>query len=116
DSMISGQRNDGDSNPTANQINVKQTSDSIHNTSNADPSWQDGSSGYQHTNDMDEGNHVPAHEFGHSMGLHDEYAEGPKNADGTRNITKTGPPGGLMGNIGPGSRPTSDNFKQVIDG
>ena len=57
-----------------------------------------------------------AHEFGHSMGLPDEYTEGPRNPDGTRNLVRTGPPNGLMGYINPGARPTPDNFNSLVTG
>jgi hypothetical protein len=50
------------------------------------------------------------------MGLPDEYREGPRNADGTRSIVRTGPPGGLMGYIDPGSKPTPDNYNSLITG
>jgi uncharacterized Zn-binding protein involved in type VI secretion len=119
DSMVTGRRGGDPANPLGNQIGVKQTTDPPSVTTSRDPSnqamWGNGS-GYQHSTDADDGNVVPAHEFGHSMGLGDEYVEGPKTADGNRTITRTGPPGGLMGYIDPGSRPTPGNFDELING
>lgn len=105
--------------PGANQINVVQTSDPFVVTSQQDPSNQPfygTSPGHQHSTDMDGPQLTVAHEFGHSMGLPDEYSEGPRNADGTRNVVRTGPPGGLMGHIEPGSKPTPDNFNSLVTG
>ena len=119
DCMITGRQGGDGANPLANQIEVKQTSDSPYVTSRRDPSNQalyGNGSGYQHSTDTDGGLVTPAHEFGHSMGLLDEYTEGPKDADGNRTIVRTGPPGGLMGNIGPGSRPTPGNFGSIVGG
>ena len=50
------------------------------------------------------------------MGLPDEYTEGPRNSDGTRNIVRTGPPNGIMGYINPGAAPTPANFNSLATG
>jgi uncharacterized Zn-binding protein involved in type VI secretion len=103
-------------NPMANDIEVVETTDPPWVTSQKDPSFQKQAHGHQHSTDADSGHLTPAHEFGHSVGLDDEYKEGPRNPDGTRNLTRTGPPGGLMGHVEPGSRPTSQNMEQLITG
>jgi uncharacterized Zn-binding protein involved in type VI secretion len=117
DCMVSGRRTGSTADPLANEINVKKTTDSPWVTGDKDPSWQslngDGP-GYQHNTDAD-GLLTPAHEFGHSMGIDDEYKEGPK-VNGHRTITQTGPDGGLMGHVGPGSKPTPDNFGELVNG
>jgi uncharacterized Zn-binding protein involved in type VI secretion len=119
DCMVTGRKGGEPPNPLSNQIDVKQTSDPPDVTSEKDPSnqalWGNGR-GYQHSTDADDGVVVPAHEFGHSMGLNDEYTEGPRDANGNRTIVRTGPPGGIMGYIEPGSRPTPDNFSELING
>lgn len=119
DCMVTGRRAGDPANPLSNQINVKQTSDPPSTTTQRDPSnqsmWGNGP-GYQHSTDADGGVVIPAHEFGHSMGLDDEYREGPRNPDGSRSLIQTGPPGGLMGHVDPGSRPTPDNFNELIKG
>jgi hypothetical protein len=119
--MISGRvRNPGDPPmPGTNQIDVVQTAQPFAVTSQQDPSNQPfygASPGHQHSTDMDGTQLTVAHEFGHSMGLPDEYTEGPRNPDGTRNLVRTGPPNGLMGYINPGARPTPDNFNSLVTG
>ena len=119
DAMVTGRRAGDPADPLANQIDVKQTTDPPSTTTQKDPSnqslWGKGS-GYQHSTDADGGALVPAHEFGHSMGLDDEYKEGPRNPDGSRGIIHTGPPGGLMGHVDPGSRPTPGNIDELVNG
>jgi hypothetical protein len=105
--------------PGANQIHVVKTSDPASVTRQKDPANQSlyaKGPGYQHSTEDDDGGLTIAHEFGHSMGLKDEYTEGPRNPDGTRSIVRTGPAGGLMGYIDKGSRPTADNFNSLITG
>jgi uncharacterized Zn-binding protein involved in type VI secretion len=119
--MVQGRYNNGSSpaNPLANQINVVQTSTPPNGPTghrNTDPAYQTGTAGYQHSTEDADGGLTIAHEFGHTMGLPDEYTEGPRNPDGTRNITRTGPPGGLMGYINPGSRPTPGNWNSLVSG
>jgi uncharacterized Zn-binding protein involved in type VI secretion len=118
DCMVTCRRGGDPADPLANQIDVKQTSDPPSVTTRRDPSnqsmWGDGP-GYQHSTDTDH-SLVPAHEFGHSMGLEDEYVEGPKAPNGDRTITHTGPDGGLMGYVDPGSRPTHYNYEELVNG
>ena len=105
--------------PDTNQINVVQTNDPPSVTSQNDPSNQSfygAGPGHQHSTDDTHGTVIAPHEFGHSMGLLDEYTEGPHNADGTRSIVQTGPAGGLMGHIDSGSKPTPANFNSLITG
>jgi type VI secretion system secreted protein VgrG len=85
-------------------------------TDPANQSYYGATGGYQHAQEDSDGGLTIAHEFGHSMGLKDEYHEGPRNADGTRSIVRTGPAGGLMGYIDAGSKPTSANFRSLITG
>jgi uncharacterized Zn-binding protein involved in type VI secretion len=106
-------------NPATVPTNVVQTNQPLSWTGDHDPSYAypyGRQPGHQHSTDNDDGDLVSAHEFGHEMGLPDEYIEGPRHPDGTRNITVTGPPGGLMGHVEPGSRPTSDNFNSLVTG
>jgi uncharacterized Zn-binding protein involved in type VI secretion len=121
DSQIIGRWRDKDTpaNPAANQINVVQTNvpPSVHKDKDpANQSMYGRGPGYQHSNEDDGGTLTVPHEFGHSMGLNDEYTEGPRNPDGTRNIKRTGPKGGLMGDIGPDARPTDDNYTSLVTG
>lgn len=119
DCMVTGRKTGNPADPLANEINVKQTSDPPSVTTRNDPStqslWGNGP-GQQHSTDADGGVVVPAHEFGHSMGLADEYREGPRAPNGDRTIVRTGPSGGLMGYIDPGSRPTPGNFNDLVNG
>lgn len=106
-------------NPTTNQINVVHTTDpaSVHRTTDpANQHYYGRGPGYQHSTEDDDGGLTIPHEFGHAMGVKDEYTEGPRNPDGTRSIVRTGPPGGLMGYIDPGSKPTPDNYNAIITG
>jgi uncharacterized Zn-binding protein involved in type VI secretion len=121
DCMVTGRKTGDPPDPMANQIEVKQTSDPPAVTSRKDRSFTSGfskTSGYQHSTDTDGGMVTPAHEFGHSMGLDDEYKEGLASKVGLtdRTITHTGPDGGIMGYVEPGSRPTPDNFNDLING
>jgi uncharacterized Zn-binding protein involved in type VI secretion len=113
-------RGDSDpANPNATQIDVVKTSDPPGKLSQDDPAYQPGygrDPGHQHSTENDDGSLTVAHEFGHSMGLEDEYAEGPRNPDGTRSVTRTGPPHGIMGNIERGSRPSAENYHSLITG
>ncbi|APR86119.1 Hypothetical protein A7982_11468 [Minicystis rosea] len=114
--MVTGRRAGAPATPLANAIDVKHTTDPPATTTDRDPSWQAGRAGYQHSTDTDGDRVIPAHEFGHSMGLDDEYREGPKTPDGHRSIVRTGPPGGIMGYVDPGSRPTPHNFDELVNG
>lgn len=119
DCMVTGRKTGAPPNPLSNQINVKKTNDPNSVTSDQDPSNQmpyGNGEGYQHSTDNDDGTLTSAHEFGHAMGLPDEYVELPKDATGHRQIKHTGPDGGLMGHVEPGSRPTPDNFAGLITG
>jgi len=113
-------RKGGDpANPNATQIDVVKTSDPPSKTGQDDPANQPAygrGPGHQHSTENDDGTVAVAHEFGHSMGLNDEYKEGPRNRDGTRSVTRTGPPKGIMGYIEKGSRPTGDNYNNLITG
>jgi hypothetical protein len=106
----------------ANQVEVKQTGDTFSVMSNRDPSHVFGTTVYLRSNDMDGGQLTPAHEFGHSMGLPDEYEEsfvswlGGFSGLWDRECRLTGPVGGLMGRSGPGSRPTPGNIHDLIYG
>jgi len=118
--IISGRVRNASDPPTpgTTQINVTQTSDPIQVTATGpNPSNQPlygRSPGSQYSTDADHGNLTPAHEFGHSMGLPDEYTTttGP---DGRRQTTPT-TPGGLMGDISPGSKPTPGNYNSLVNG
>lgn len=102
-----------------NQIHVVKTADPASVTRQRDPAHQSlygKGPGYQHSTEDDDGGLTIAHEFGHSMGLKDEYTEGPRNADGTRSIVRTGKKGGLMGYINKGSKPNDDNYNSLITG
>ncbi len=117
ESRITGRNGSG--NPMATQVDVVHTTDpaSVHRQSDpANQPFYGRTPGHQHDTEDDDGGLTRAHEFGHSMGLNDEYREGPRNPDGTRSIVRTGPAGGLMGYIDPGSRPTPDNFNSLITG
>lgn len=127
ESTIVGRLRDADApeNPRANQIEVAHASKPQSVTSNEDPAHQNGwdvTRGYQHDNDMDHGDLTPAHEFGHSMGLPDEYDESAWSKVGSglgltdRKTVRTGPKGGLMGYTEAGSRPTPDNFDSLVTG
>lgn len=105
---------DDDKNPRANHVDVKQTTDPFRVTSVEDPSNQalyGRGSGYQHSTDSDP---AIAHEFGHSMGLRDEYTE-TKGPDGKRRTTPNRP-GDLMGDVGAGSKPSQANYQSLITG
>jgi uncharacterized Zn-binding protein involved in type VI secretion len=117
DCMITGRPMGDPPNPLANQIEVVKTKDPPGVTANDDPAYQSAYGkrvGHQHSTDQDDGWLTAAHEFGHSMGLPDEYIEGPR-VNGKRQLTHTGPPGGLMG-YPTGSRPTPDNYGGLITG
>jgi len=122
-SMITGSvRNAGAAPlPGANQIEVVQTTDPLSVTSHtkhpsSQPYYGNGT-GHQHSTDDDGGYLVSAHEFGHSMGVLDEYKEGPPNPDGTRGASiPTTPPGSIMGDTSAGSKPRNDNYVGLVTG
>ena len=119
DSMVQGRlHTDGSANnPLANQVVVSHTTLTPAQHKQQDPANVDGNNvTHIHDNEDDGGTLTVPHEFGHTMGLPDEYREGPRNADGTRSLVRTGPPGGLMGYIDPGSKPTPDNYNSLITG
>ena len=120
-SMIQGRQrpDDAPNNPSANQVDVNHTTDPPDVTGKKDPSNQPlygNASGYQHDTDGDNGSLGPAHEFGHSMGLDDEYKEAGHDSNGNRQIVQTGPPGGIMGHVEPGSKPTPQNYQSLVNG
>jgi uncharacterized Zn-binding protein involved in type VI secretion len=119
-SMVQGRQQTADSqNPSANRVDVAHTTEPPDVTSDKDPSHQalyGNGPGYQHDTDCDQGDLTPAHEFGHSMGLDDEYTEYPHKSGEPRNIVHTGPPGGLMGYTDPGSKPTPQNYQSLVGG
>jgi uncharacterized Zn-binding protein involved in type VI secretion len=121
-SRITGQfRAAGDpATATATQVDVVQTTDppsvTTQSTHPSNQPFYGTSPGHQHSTDLDGGVHVVPHEFGHSMGLPDEYHDDPRNPDGTRNVVRTGPVGGLMGYSDSTSHPTPDNFNSLITG
>ena len=105
--------------PNANQMLVKHTTDPPNVHKNNDPANQPyygRSPGMIHDNEDDGGTLSIPHEMGHAMGLKDEYTEGPPDANGNRTLVRTGPPGGLMGYIDPGSKPTPQNYSDLITG
>lgn len=120
DCMVSGRHVGAVHDPLANEIGVVKTKDPLSVTSRSKkPSSQSvygNGVGRQYSTDLDDGCVVAAHEFGHSMGLDDEYIELPPEPNGDRRIQRTGPDGGLMGHVEPGSRPTADNFDSLIHG
>lgn len=119
ESMVQGQLLPAGStaNPLANQVVVTQTSVPPATHKQNDPANVDGNNvTHIHSNEDDGGTLTIPHEFGHTMGLPDEYHEGPRNPDGTRSIVRTGPAGGLMGYIDPGSKPTNDNYNSLVNG
>jgi hypothetical protein len=115
DCMMTGALGSG--NPMATQWNVKKTTLSPAESRQKDPAnaYPNGPVNVHANEDGDGGLTIP-HEFGHTMGLPDEYKEGPKDKDGNRTLTRTGPKGGLMGYIDPGSKPTADNYNSLITG
>ncbi len=105
--------------PDANQVFVKYTTDPPDVHKNKDPANEypyGRQPGMVHQNEDDGGTLSIPHEFGHVMGLKDEYTEGAPDADGNRSLVRTGPPGGLMGYIDPGSKPTPQNYTDIING
>jgi uncharacterized Zn-binding protein involved in type VI secretion len=118
-SMIQGRQraDDAAENPSCHQIDVKHTEDPPEVTQEEDPSHTWGTtSGYQHDTDTDGGNLTPAHEFGHSMGLGDEYERKSYLPWKPRETIPTGPPGGIMGSVDRGSKPHPGNFDSLITG
>jgi hypothetical protein len=120
DCMVSGRHVGARHDPLANEIYVAQTPVPLSGTSSGSspsnqPEYGD-RPGLQYTTDEDDSHVVAAHEFGHSMGLPDEYAELPPYPNGKRHVDRTGPPGGLMGYTEPGSRPATENFDKLING
>jgi uncharacterized Zn-binding protein involved in type VI secretion len=117
--MVQGRlHTDGSANnPLANQVIVSKTTMTPAEHKQKDPAHVDPNNvTHIHNNEDDGGTMTVPHEFGHTMGLPDEYTEGPRNPDGTRSITRTGPPGGMMGYIDPGSKPTPANYGSLING
>jgi hypothetical protein len=120
-------RNESDpADPHANQMRVKHTTDppSVHkNTDPANQPYYGRSAGMIHDNEDDGGTLSIPHEMGHAMGLQDEYHENydangnpALDAHGHRTLVRTGPDGGLMGHIEPGSKPTDQNYSDLITG
>jgi uncharacterized Zn-binding protein involved in type VI secretion len=103
--------------PLANQVTVSHSMLTPAQSSQQDPAHVGKANvTYIHNNQDEDGCLVAPHEFGHTMGLKDEYSEGPPNPDGTRSVVRTGPKGGLMGDISPGSKPTSSNYSDLVHG
>jgi len=121
ESHIQGRQREtsNEANPATNQINVAETNvpPGVHrNTDPANQHLYGRGPGYQHSNEDTDGGRTISHEFGHAMGLQDEYVEGPRGPNGERTITRTGPEGGIMGDVSSNARPTSDNFNSLITG
>lgn len=119
-SQIQGRQRDSNApeNPSANQITVAHATESRDVLSNKDPAHQQlsGPRGYQHDNECDNGDVTAAHEFGHSMGIKDEYTENFRLPWQDRNLTRNSPPGSLMAYSEAGSKPTPANMKGLVDG
>jgi uncharacterized Zn-binding protein involved in type VI secretion len=118
DCMIVGRPTTSPPNPVTIQVNVIKTDQPPSVTTQKDPSNQPtygNGTGKQHSTDMDGGVLIPAHEFGHALGLPDEYKEGPRNPDGTRNVVKPDP-NALMGSSQPKSKPTAKNIDSLVTG
>jgi hypothetical protein len=120
DCQITGRWRDKDTpaNPMANQIQVVQSSQSRYDTDHSDPPNQPyygRSPGYQHHNDLDS-RLTAAHEFGHSMGLPDDYKEGPRAPDGKRQVTFPCGDHDLMCHSNEGSKPSPGNYDSLITG
>jgi hypothetical protein len=119
DAMISGRLLPAGTpaSPLSNQVIVTHTTMPPSEHKQKDPAHVDPNGvTHIHDNEDDGGTLTIPHEFGHTMGLPDEYTEGPRDASGNRTITRTGPPGGLMGYIDPGSKPTPANYDKLIKG
>ncbi len=120
-SLITGSVRGADETPIAgaNQIKLVFSSDPEVGTGQRDPAFQyfyDNGGGYQHTNDLDNGRVTSAHEFGHAMGIDDEYRPGPNDAQGRRTSISLSPPGSLMGENSSVARPTVANYNMLITG
>jgi hypothetical protein len=121
-SVVTGRaRHDGDlEDPLAILVDVVQTDLPLSVTSNIDPSHQSPygfGHGLQHSTDIDDPDvNAPAHEFGHVLGLDDEYKESKDHLLVGRHTVRTGPEGGLMGDGHRGSRPTEANYRALVSG
>jgi uncharacterized Zn-binding protein involved in type VI secretion len=120
DSVVTGRWRDKDTppNPIANQIQVVQTNEPNEVTANTDPAYQPAygrSPGYQHSRQT-ESRQTVAHEFGHSMGLPDEYKEGPRTPDGKRTCTFPCGDHDLMCHSDEGTKPTPGNYESLVTG
>lgn len=113
ESMVTGRRSIGD--PAANQVEVVHSDNDHAYNSRHDPAHQpfngDGT-GYQHDTDLD-GRHTPAHEFGHSLGLPDEYETTTVNGE---RMSIPAPGSGIMGSTAPNQKPTQANYDSLLSG
>ncbi len=110
-SMITGRKAGATEDPLAVQIEVVHSEKSVWENQRKDPSYQPffgNAKGYQH--DTDTQDSTPAHEFGHAMGLPDEYTVA-KDANGDR-VTTPKPGSGLMGSHQ--RKPTPKNYKDLL--
>lgn len=120
EAAVSGRVRDADdpTDPLAIEVHVAATDAPLTVTASIDPSHQAPYGlrpGYQHATDIEARATAPAHEFGHVLGLDDEYIEdAPTN--GARHTTRTGPELGLMGDASEGARPTQDNYDAIVTG
>jgi len=120
DCQVTGRYRDQDAppNPMANQIQVVQSTQPREVTDDSDPPNQPlygQGPGYQHSDDL-RGRQTAAHEFGHSMGLDDEYKEGPRRPDGKRGVTFPCGANDTMCHSNQGNKPTPANYDSLITG
>jgi hypothetical protein len=116
---MTGRRVDATLTTLSTAIEVVDTAASLAHTAEHDPSHQalyGRGPGYQHSTDLHPGAVVPAHEFGHAVGLDDEYVETKGHLGKKRHTRRTGPAGGIMGESQAAARPTAENFASVITG
>ena len=120
DCQMTGRWRDTDAtpNPMANQIQVVKSTQSKQRNDDYDPANQPfygRRPGYQHDNDMDS-RQTAAHEFGHAMGLPDEYKEGPRQPDGKRSCLFPCGDNDTMCHANEGNKPTPGNYDSLITG
>jgi hypothetical protein len=64
----------------------------------------------------DVNNHTPAHEFGHALGIPDEYTDQKDAAGNVFSVPHNPGSNDLMGYTGPGARPSTGNYNSIITG